>query len=83
MLWIDADRQQHPGQFLDLGAQLLRLLVNRDRVQIHDTVDTVVVILDLGPVLQRAKIISDVRAAGGLDAGEDSCFHVGWGELLS
>ena len=45
-------------------------------MQVDDAVDAIVVVLDLGPVLQRAKIISDVRAAGGLDAGEDSCFHV-------
>jgi hypothetical protein len=83
MLRVDADGQQHPGQFFDLGTKLVRPLVDGYGVQIHDTVDTVVVILDLGPVLQRAKIISNVGAAGGLDAGEDSCFHVGWGELLS
>src|ERR1700731_553497 len=76
MLWVDTYREQHRGQFLDLGPQFLWLLVNRDGVEIHDTVDTVVVILDLGPVLQRAKIISDMRAAGGLDAGENSCFHL-------
>ena len=79
MLGVDADRQQHPGQLLDLGAQLLRILINRDRVQVDDAVDAIVVVLDLGPVLQRAKIISDVRAAGGLNAGKDSCFHSWFG----
>ena len=64
------------GEFLDLGAQLLGILVHRDRVQVHDAVDAIVVILDLGPVLQRAEIIPDMRTAGGLDAGEDSGFSI-------
>src|SRR5437879_6042868 len=72
---IDADGQQHPGQLLNLGAQLRGLLIQRDRVQVDDAVDTIVVVLDFGPILQRSEIIPDVRAAGGLNAGEDSCFH--------
>ena len=67
--WVDSDRQQHARQLLNLGVQLLRILIDRDRVQIDDAVDAIVVILNLGPVLQRAQIIPDVRAAGGLDAG--------------
>ena len=62
-------RQQHPGQLLNLGAQLLGILINRDRMQVDDAVDAIVVILDLDPVLQRPQIISDVRAAGRLNAG--------------
>ena len=72
-----------PASSSILRAQLRRVLIKRDRVQVDDAVDAIVVVLDFGPVLQRAEIISDVRAAGGLNAGEDSCFHVMWGKTLS
>ncbi len=80
MLRIDADREQHARQLLDLRPQLTGLLVKRDRVQVYDAIDAIVVVLDFGPVLQRPEIIADVRAAGGLNAGEDSCFHAMLGE---
>ena len=80
---VDADREQHPGEFFDLSAQLRRFLIQGDGVQIDDAVDTIVVVLNPGPVLQRPQVIADMRAARGLDAGEDSCFHAIWGKLLS
>ena len=64
------------ASLLDLGAQLLRLLIDGDGVQIDDAEDALVVVLDLDPVLQRAQIIADVQIAGRLDAGEYACFHV-------
>jgi hypothetical protein len=41
-------------------------------MQVDDAVDAIVVILDLGPVLQRAEIIPNMRTAGGLDTGKNS-----------
>ncbi len=76
LLRIDARGQKQRGDLQDLGAQLGRLLINRDGVQIDDAEDALVVVLDLDPVLQRAQIISDVQIAGRLNAGEDACFHV-------
>src|SRR5215470_7468752 len=76
MRGIDADRQQHTGQLLNLVSQLQRILVDGDGVQVDNAVDAIVVVLDFGPVFQSAQIISDVRAAGRLDAGENSFLHL-------
>lgn len=76
MRGIDADRQQHSGKFFNLVSQLLRILVDRDGVKVDNAVDAIVVVLDFGPVFQRPQIISDVRAAGRLDAGENSFLHL-------
>lgn len=46
-----------------------------DGVQIDDAEDAFVIVLDLHPALQRAKIVSDVEISGRLHAGENSGFH--------
>src|SRR5215467_5075272 len=76
MRGIDADRQQHTGQLLNLVSQFQRILVDGDGVQVDNAVDAIVVVLDFGPVFQSAQIISVVRAAGRLDAGENSFLHL-------
>src|SRR4051812_38477821 len=45
-------------------------------MQVYDAVDAIVVILDLRPVLQRSQIVSDVRTACGLNAGENTLLHI-------
>jgi hypothetical protein len=44
-------------------------------VQIDNTKDTFVVVLNPDPVLEGSEIITDVKIPGGLHSGEDSCFH--------
>lgn len=44
---------------------------------IHDTIDGVVIVLQVDPVLDGAKIAAEVKVTGGLDGGEDS-FPDGW-----
>ena len=75
MFRIDADRQEHSGKLQRLRAELLGLLVNRDRVQVDDAVNALVVVLNFGPILQRTQIVADMRTAGGLNAGKNSCSH--------
>ena len=62
-----------------LRLQLVRLLVHRDRVEVDDAEDALVVVLDLDPVSQGSKVVADVEIAGWLDSGENSCFHARWG----
>ncbi len=76
VLRIDARRQEQRRRFQDLRAQLGRLLIHRDGVQIDDAEDALVVALDLDPILQRTQIVSNMQIAGRLNAGEDACFHV-------
>ena len=78
ILGIDSGGQIERGDLIDFGAQLRRILVRRDGMQVHDAEDALVVVLDADPVLERAQIISDVQISGGLHAGEDSCFHGRW-----
>ena len=75
MLGSDTRGEKQRGGFLDLGAQLVRRLVNRHGVQIDDAENALVIVLDLDPVAERSEIIADVQIAGGLDAGEYACFH--------
>ena len=68
MLRIDPRRKKQRRQFPDPGAQFLRLLIHRDRVQIDDAEDAFVIVLDPDPVGQRAQIIADMQIAGRLHA---------------
>ena len=43
--------------------------MSRNRMQIDDAENAFVLVLDGGPILQRAEIIADVKLAGGLNAG--------------
>src|SRR4051812_13860825 len=45
-------------------------------MQVYDAVDAIVVILDLRPVLQRSQVVSNVRTACGLNAGENTLLHI-------
>ena len=72
---VDAGCQKKSRDLQDLRPQFFRLLVHRNRVHVDDAVDALVIVLDCDPVFQCAQIISDVKIAGWLDAGEDSCFH--------
>ena len=48
---------------------------NRDRVQVHDAENALVVVLDPHPVLERPQVVADMQVAGRLNAGKDSLFH--------
>ena len=69
---IDAGGDIGGGHLAGLGAQLLRILRQRQRVQIDDAEDAVIVALHRNPVADRAQIIAEVQIAGGLDAREDA-----------
>jgi endonuclease III len=60
-------RDGQPG----VGGQLLRVLRNRDRVQVDDHVERVVGLLEGHPLTDGAEVVAEVeRACGGLDSGE-------------
>ena len=80
MRGIDADGQQHPGEFLDFLTELGRILIDGDGMQVDDAIDAIVVVLDFRPILEGSEVVSDVRAAGRLNARKNSCFHVRLGE---
>src|SRR5208282_5898176 len=67
--------QVERGDLPDFGAKLSGRLVERDRVQVDDAENALVVVLDSYPVLERPQIVSDVQIPGRLHAGKDSCFH--------
>ena len=75
VLRIDARGQEKRGKFADFRPQFLRILIHRDRVQIHDAEDTFVVVLDPDPVRQGAEIVADMQIAGRLYARQNAGFH--------
>src|SRR5437867_3109705 len=73
---IDPDCQIDPRKFAGLGRKRGRILGEGNRVQVNDAKETLVFILQPHPVAQRTQIVSQMDAAGWLDAAEDS-FHCG------
>ena len=54
-------------------AQLLRILLHGDRVQVRDEVEGVIAVLQVNPLLQRSQVITQVIGiSGGLDTGQDA-----------
>src|SRR5262249_44139485 len=49
-----------------------RVLGDGERVQVHDAVEGVDLVLAGHPVPQRAQVVAEVDLAGGLDAAEDA-----------
>ena len=74
-LRVDAQRDELCGARDGAAAQLLRVLLNGDRVQIRDEVERVVVVLQVDPLFDRPQVVTQVvRVGGRLDAGEDARF---------
>ena len=78
ILGVDSGGEIEGGDLIDFGAQFGRILIDCDGVQVHDTENALVVVLDANPVFERAEVISDVKITGGLHSGEDSCSHGRW-----
>ncbi len=57
---VDSGSEEKRGKLPDLGLQLRGLLIGRDGVQIYDAEETLIVILNLYPVAERAQVITDV-----------------------
>ena len=73
---VDAGRDQLGGGDQGAFAEHLRVLLDRDRVQVDDAVDRRVAAVLAGDVLQEAAdVVAQVLGARGLDAGEDD--HAG------
>ena len=50
-------------------------------MKVYNAIDTLVIVLNTDPILKCAQVVANVRAARGLNTGEDSCFHAGLGEI--
>src|SRR6185312_2624606 len=62
-------------------AQLVGILRLGQRVQIDDTEDAVVIVLQRDPVADRAEIITEMQIAGRLDAGKNSVHGASAGRM--
>ncbi len=74
-LGVDTSGEEERRNFKDLGAEFLRLLIDRDRVQIDDTENALVFVLNPDEIAEGSEVIADMQIAGGLDAREDTCSH--------
>src|SRR5690606_19488555 len=57
------------------AAQMLRILRQGQRVQVHDAEDAVIVLLQLHPVPDRAQIIAQMQVPGRLYARENAVHY--------
>ena len=72
-LGFQARREQDRRRVVDALAQLRRVVGHGDRVQVDDAVDRrIAAVLTLDVLADRADVVAQVLAPGGLDAGEDA-----------
>ena len=71
-LRIEPAGDQRRGHFPRLAAQRLGVLPDRDRVQVHDAIDRLVLVLQRHPVADGAEVVAEGGHARRLDAGKDA-----------
>ena len=69
---IEAGREQDRRGVVGALAQLHRVELDGDRVQVDDAVDGVAAVLPRDVLRDRADVVAEVLATGRLDAGEDA-----------
>src|SRR5215510_10078695 len=72
---VDSDSQVDPRKISGFLCQQRRVLRQSDRVQVYDTKETFVFVLQRNPVAQRAEIVSEMDVACWLRATKDSFRH--------
>ena len=73
--WVNPGSEVKPGDLANFFAQLFRLLVHRNSVEINDAKNALVFMLQLDPITEGAKVVAYMKVSGRLHPGEDSCFH--------
>ncbi len=71
LVGIDAGGEQNRRQIANPGAQAVRVLGDRDGVEVDDGNVAGARLLESHPLLNGAQVVAQVEAAGGLDARED------------
>src|SRR6185369_15225197 len=75
-LRIDSNSQIDPREVSGFLCEQRRVLRQSDRVQVHDTKEAFVLVLERDPVSQRAQIVSEMDVACWLRATKNSFRHV-------
>jgi hypothetical protein len=71
-LRVEAGGEQDRGRVVETLAQLVGLIGDGEGVQVDDAEDRrLAALLPLDVLADRADVVAEVLAAGGLDAGED------------
>ena len=73
---VDSGRKESSCNFPCLFGELGRILPHGNRVQINNTVDTLVFVLQINEVPHRTQIVTQVKTTGRLDTGENA--FCGW-----
>ena len=68
---VDAGGQQHGRGLAGVAAEGRRLLPDGQGVEVGHHIQAVELVLQLGPVADRADVVAQCKGAGGLDAGQD------------
>jgi hypothetical protein len=71
-LGVDPCGEERERHVEDAGRHLGGVVRGRDRVQVHDADEALVVVLHLDPVPHRPEVVADVEFARRLDAAEDA-----------
>ena len=69
---LEADGEEQRRQVERAVVQVLRVVVDRDRVQVDDAEEGVALVLGRDVLAHRADVVADVFGTRGLDAGENA-----------
>jgi hypothetical protein len=76
-LRIHARREHSDRHFADGAPQRVGIRTLRQRVEVHDAEERLVLLLQPDPVDQGAEVVADVQVSGRLDAGHDARHGLG------
>ena len=72
LLRLEARREKDRGRVQHVGAQLIGLVRDRDRVEVDDAVDRLASVLPLHVLANRPDVVAEVLLARRLDTAEDA-----------
>src|SRR2546421_1910345 len=71
-LGVEPGGEEHRGEVDRCGAQRLRVVLDRDRMQVDDAEEGVALLLQVDVLAEAAAVVAEVLGACGLDAAEDA-----------
>ena len=69
---VEASAEKHGSQLKALGPQVVRVVSDGDRMQVHYAKEGLAQLLGRGVLAEASAVVPEVLCAGGLNAREDS-----------
>jgi hypothetical protein len=76
LLRVHASGQPVKHHFIDIFPKTLRAFQSGQSVNVHNTIDAVVFVLESNVILYRTHVVANMLPAGRASAGENAFFHL-------